>query len=404
MATQQSSTFCSVPWTQLATNSSGYYRVCCNALPVKNLVRDAQGKVLTVYKNTVEEAWSAPTYLQIREEMQSSVRPEMCTRCFREEDAGVESARQRWNRRWPETSLQQDAEGAFPLVKYVDLRLGNLCNLKCRMCNPYSSSKWVEEWNSVVGTKGLVPESSLSPGEAQRLQKMDWPEDEKTWAHLLPILNTVEEIYLTGGEPFLSLKQTDLLQKLVDSGRSSEVVIKYNTNVTVYPEKIIALWAKFKTVRLNLSIDGVGATNDYIRFPAKWASVEKNLQGFFELKKAGVPLEISVHTTVQIYNILELPKIIQYFRDNYTLTPYFNILNHPACLNIRSMPQSLKDVALRRLQPWANEKGVGEVISYMLAEDWSKSYWPEFIRYTSQLDANRSQKYMVSDVDLQLVD
>ncbi len=404
MATQQSSTFCSVPWTQLATNSSGYYRVCCNALPVKNLVRDGQGKVLTVYKNTFEEAWNAPTYLQIRKEMQSSVRPEMCTRCFREEDAGVESARQRWNRRWPEPALQQKAEGAAPAVKYVDLRLGNLCNLKCRMCNPYSSSKWVEEWNSVAGVKGLVPDSSLSPAEAERLQKMDWPEDEKTWVHLLPILNTVEEIYLTGGEPFLSLKQIDLLQKLVDSGRSREVVIKYNTNVTIFPEKIVALWANFKTVRLNLSIDGVGATNDYIRFPAKWASVEKNLKSFFELKKAGVPLEISVHTTVQICNILELAKILQYFRENYGLTPYFNILNHPACLNIRSMPQTLKDVALQRLHPWANEKGVGEVISYMLAEDWSESYWPEFIKYTSQLDANRHQKYMVSDVDLQLVD
>jgi pyruvate-formate lyase-activating enzyme len=402
MAKHPSSTFCSVPWTQLATNSSGYYRVCCNALPVQNLVRDENGKVLTVNKNAVEEAWNAPTYRQIREEMLASVRPAMCARCFREEDAGVESARQRWNRRWPEPSL---SSGATPLsVKYVDLRLGNLCNLKCRMCNPYSSSKWVDEWNSVVGAKGLVPENALTPQEAERLQNMNWPEDESTWQHLLPVLNTVEEIYLTGGEPFLSLKQVDLLQNLVNSGRSRDVVIKYNTNVTVYPEKIVALWGKFKAVRLNLSIDGIGATNDYIRYPAKWSSVEKNLQKFFQLKKDGIPLEISVHTTVQIYNILELSKILGYFKEHYELIPYFNILNHPACLNIRTLPSSLKNVALERLKPFVNEKGVGEVVSYMLAEDWSEQYWPEFKKYTSQLDSNRGQTYRVSELELQLVD
>ena len=30
---------------------------------------------------------------------------------------------------------------------YVDLRLGNLCNSKCRMCNPGTLTQWVEEWN-----------------------------------------------------------------------------------------------------------------------------------------------------------------------------------------------------------------------------------------------------------------
>jgi hypothetical protein len=51
-----------------------------------------------------------------------------------------------------------------------------------------------------------------------------------------------------------------------------------------------------------------------------------------------------------------------------------------------------------------NEKGVGEVVSYMLAEDWSEQYWPEFKKYTSQLDSNRGQTYRVSELELQLVD
>ncbi|MBY0386407.1 twitch domain-containing radical SAM protein, partial [bacterium] len=384
MNPQESTTFCSVPWTQLATNSSGYYRVCCNALPVKNLVRDEQGHVLTVYKNSAEEALNSPTYKQIRQEMLNSVRPEMCTRCFREEDSGVESARQRWNKRWPIKDVT--SSDLVPKIQYVDLRLGNLCNLKCRMCNPYSSSKWVDEWNSVAESAELVPNAALTPEEAQRLKKMDWPENEKTWKNLEPVLNSVEEIYLTGGEPFLSLKQVDLLDWLIRTERSQHVVLKYNSNATLFPEKLISRWQKFKSVRLNLSIDGVGELNDYIRYPANWTHVETNLKAFIQLKKEGVPLEISVHTTVQNYNILELSQIILYFQKNYQLTPYLNILNHPACLNVRALPPNLKQEAQSNLAPLSQEKGVSEVISYMLAEDWSEKYWPEFLNYTEKLD------------------
>lgn len=404
MNSETSSTFCSVPWTQLATNSSGYYRVCCNALPVKNLIRDENGKVLSVYKNSVEEAWNAPTYQLIRKELTSSQRPEMCQRCFREEDSGVESARQKWNRRWPIQAFEVPPASSAGAVKYVDLRLGNLCNLKCRMCNPYSSSKWVDEWNSIAGGSSLLPAGPLSVDEISRLQKMDWPENSKTWENLLPILDTVEEIYLTGGEPFLSLKQAELLKRLVDSGRAQDVVIKYNSNATVYPEKIVNLWKSFKAVRLNLSIDGIGALNNYIRFPAQWQAIENHLHKFFLLKSDGWPLEVGVHTTVQIYNILELPRIIQYFQASFELAPYFNILNHPACLNIRAMPLSLKKKACEQLVPYADVKGIKEIQSYMMAEDWSSRYWGEFIDYTARVDRSRNQKYLITDNDLQLVE
>lgn len=389
MKPQESTTFCSVPWTQLATNSSGYYRICCNALPVQNLVRDENGKVLTVYNHSAEEALRAPTYQKIRHEMLNSIRPEMCTRCFREEDSGVESARQRWNKRWPleEISSMETA----PQIQYVDLRLGNLCNLKCRMCNPYSSSKWVDDWNEVAGSAELVPNTVLSTDEVQRLKNMDWPENEKTWKNLEPVLNSVEEIYLTGGEPFLSLKQVDLLDWLIKIDRAQYVVLKYNSNATLFPEKLISRWKQFRCVRLNLSIDGVGELNDTIRYPAKWQQVEANLRAFLQLKKQGVPLEISVHTTVQNYNILELKQIISYFQEHYQITPYLNILNHPACLNIRSLPLELKHEAHQRLMSISQEKGVAETISYMLAEDWSEKYWPEFLNYTEKLNVLRKE-------------
>lgn len=392
MSSKESTTFCAVPWTQVATNASGYYRICCNALPVKNLVRNQAGQVLSIYKNPVDEAWESPTYQEIRRQMLNSERPEMCLRCFREEDAGVESARQKWNHRWKKEIQAQQASVLSP--RYIDLRLGNLCNLKCRMCNPYASSKWVDEWNSVVSMAQLVPGEALSEEEVKRLKSLDWPEDPRTWENLQPLLESVEEIYLTGGEPFLSLKQTELLQCLIQSKRSRQVTLKYNTNLTVLPEKIFSLWKEFKLVRLNVSLDGVAELNQYIRFPSNWEVVTQNLDQLFDLKKQGYPLEINIHTTVQNYNILDLHRILEFIHQKYQIIPYLNILNHPAALNIRALPPALKELAVTSLSAWSGEKGISEVISYMLAENWSTDYWVQFVRYTKQLDALRNEEFL----------
>ena len=33
---------------------------------------------------------------------------------------------------------------------YLDLRLGHTCNIKCVMCSPHDSSKWVKDWQTLM--------------------------------------------------------------------------------------------------------------------------------------------------------------------------------------------------------------------------------------------------------------
>ena len=77
------------------------------------------------------------------------------------------------------------------------------------MCNPYASNMWVKEWASV--------EHALTPDMYNKLSKMDWPEEEKTWENLFAIAHTVDEIYLTGGEPTVIKKQQKLLKYITPS-------------------------------------------------------------------------------------------------------------------------------------------------------------------------------------------
>lgn len=368
-------TFCILPWMHLATNASGNLRVCCNSTPGKNFITKPDGKPYKVYKDDLQEAWNSEVYTNIRKQMLNGERPDMCQRCFREEDAGVRSARQAWNDKWQQENNYTE-KAPFD-VKYVDIRLGNLCNLKCRMCNPYASNQWVKEWALV--------EDALEPSEYERLSKMDWPENEKTWENLFSIANTVEEIYLTGGEPTIIKEQHKLLDYYIDNGTAHKIKLKYNTNLTNVPQHLIDKWSEFKQIQLNCSIDATDDLDRYIRYPSNWKKIVENFETIRQLPNAN----IEIHCTVQMYNILRLDKLIDW-AEPYGHKIYFNILNHPEYLNIRCLPKELKTQANIMLCRYKHLEKVQGIIDYMYAEDWSDKL-PQFYEYTAQLDKSRNE-------------
>lgn len=383
--TIESKTFCALPWMHLATNASGYLRVCCNSTPGKNLIKKTDGKFYKIYEDNIKEAWNSETYQTIRKEMLDDIRPEMCQRCFREEDAGLISARQNWNKKWISKLNDITHEPEFN-IKYLDIRLGNLCNLRCRMCNPYASNMWVKEHNLV--------NKNLSQEEYNRLKSMNWPENEITWTNLFSIADSIEEIYLTGGEPTIIKQQHRLLDYLIETKISKNIKLKYNTNLTNVPRHLISRWKNFQKVQLNCSIDAVGDLNKYIRYPSDWKKIVENFEKVRKLEN----VYIEIHCTVQMYNILSLPIFINW-ANNYNHKIYFNILNHPEELNIRVLPQELKKIATERLLSYTNLDKIKGVIDYMNSEDWSHKLI-QFRKYTNSLDQSRKQN--LKEIDLEL--
>ena len=371
-----SKTFCILPWMHLATNASGNLRVCCNSTPGQNFITKEDGTPYKLHKDNLQEAWNSEVYETIRKQMLNGERPEMCTRCFREEDAGVKSARQAWNEKWKQ-EVEYTIDAPFD-IKYVDLRLGNLCNLKCRMCNPYASNQWVKEWALV--------EDALEPSEYERLSKMSWPEHEKTWENLFSIADTVDEIYLTGGEPTIIQEQHRLLDYFIDKGTAYKIKLKYNTNLTNVPKHLIDKWTKFQRVQLNCSIDAVGELDRYIRYPSNWNKIQEN----FDIVRKLENVYIEIHCTVQMYNILRLHELLDW-AEPYGHKIYLNILNHPEYLNIRVLNSDLKQTVKNTLNNYTHIPKVQGVIDYMMSEDWNSLYL-KFKEYTDKLDLSRNEK------------
>jgi hypothetical protein len=179
--------------------------------------------------------------------------------------------------------------------------------------------------------------------------------------------------------------------KLIELGVAKNITLKYNTNCTNLPKKMIDYWQHFKKISLNASVDAYGDLNRYIRYPTGWSLVETNLMKFKELSHENLILQI--HITVQMYNILHLDKLLE-FLDMYKMNNiHLGILDHPSCLNIKVLPTELKELARDRLKPFMHIPAVRGVVDYMLAADLS-SQLTEFKIYTLALDKSRNESIL----------
>jgi len=167
-------------------------------------------------------------------------------------------------------------------------------------------------------------------------------------------LDTVERVHFAGGEPLIVPEMVDALEQLIHSGRAAEIDLSYNTNLTVLPDKVTALWPNFRSVSVLCSVDGYGILNDYIRRPSRWADIERNLQTLDSRADEWKIRWAAVSSTVQIYNVLTIHELFSYLRTagfrRIAQVPQLVPLMDPAYLSIRCLPPAIKAIARERLQ------------------------------------------------------
>lgn len=434
-----SKTWCPLPWIFQAVRNNGDIRVCCqaNTSKSKGLLKKESGSIYNATSDNLEEARNSPTLKKIRLDMLQGKHPEACIRCQTEEKSSIVSRRQYETKNWEKFFGEKEAikftdkEGAIkpaeiPLV-YYDLRFGNRCNLKCRMCGPTDSDMWysdhVKVWNKSSfrdshGTVNLVQQKNGTYKTEN--QDYDWVDSPSFWEQMKKNAKHIKHMHTVGGEPLLIEKHYTLLETIVKYGNPSEVVIEYNTNLTFLPDRALEIWKSFKQIRMGVSIDGCGAINDYIRYPSRFKKIEKNLEIIDKLPN----LNPWIAVTVSAYNIFYLPELIQWKLEkrfekiNHILSHVPAItphpLHNPAHLNVKMLPKDYKilvnekfDNFLQTLPNWLKEKHFSEEHSkklnkastkiltgyadYMNAEDWSHLI-PQFWKYTLSLDKIRKEK------------
>jgi MoaA/NifB/PqqE/SkfB family radical SAM enzyme len=383
-------------WNNISISPVGDYRICCYGnSDGENLLRDGKN-IFNVQREKPSEIINSKRYLDIRNNLKNNIEPNMCKSCFDAERAGRTSPRLQYNLKWEKLTNTADNTIDIKNIKHLDLRLGNLCNLKCRMCNPQTSTQWVDEWNSVAI---IIGKDTYSEEYKRKLKDNSWIWLEETWDNLHEILDNIEVISITGGEPTLASGHYKLYEYIFEKKLENNITLKIYTNLTNIPQTMLHCWKKFKKVILVASIDGYKDVNDYIRFPSRWDSIEKNINKYLLEDK----IELHINTVVQMYNITKLNELLDWILEkNIFKEINLEILQDPEYLNIRVLPENLKKLTQTRLLKFVehtkllknnNVCQISELLLDMNSMDLSQ-YLNKFFAFSSVLDNNRQQNIL----------
>ena len=333
--------FCVLPWVSLETSPIGTVRPCCLA---EHELRDDSGtkfNLATAKFTTIQNSQDMQT---LREQFLAGQQPETCRKCWREERAGRTSKRMhtldRLKHMLPDQAWTPDAK---PLM-FLDLKLGNICNLKCRICGSWSSSTFAtEELQYVEDKKTSFHYTMLRSGA--------WPRENPVfWQELAEVADQIQYIEFTGGEPFMIEEHFELLRDLVSAGLAAKIEIHYNTNGTQFPEHAPAIWQHFKHVEIALSIDDVDARFEYQRSNAHWAELTENVQRFRDLRRTTPNIHLQVCSTVNVFNVLYLEELSQWIEHQRFNFVYWNMMHEAYYFSISTLPDAAKRVITQRLQ------------------------------------------------------
>jgi MoaA/NifB/PqqE/SkfB family radical SAM enzyme len=422
-----SKTFCPLPWIHLATRPNGDVRVCCTANASGASDVDSKevglvmqnGSIMNLRDHSIEEVWNSEHMKTTRLQMLNNQIPTSCTKCFEEESKGIVSKRQWesvvWKERLNVESIVAETanDGTLPVsIPYFDLRLGNLCQLKCIMCSPHDSSAWIKDW------KLQYPKYTTI--ELKQDQIWDDRNRDYTWYQKGSFLDTmkdqaqyIKELYFAGGEPLLIPEHYKILEFMVETGNATNCVLRYNSNGLELPDKLFELWKHFKQVKFNFSIDALGTRNDYIRYPSKWDDVVANLE---RLDNTPDNITVNIACAVQVLNILTISELIHWKASKnfkkINLPPYgagligTHLVYLPSYLNVRVLPKHLKDKVVKQIDYFCSRRSSDQefmtnpygakrwqgLVQYMLAEDWSNKL-PVLQDYLTVTDQQRGTDF-----------
>lgn len=335
---------CSLPWTGFSNDPDGKVRPCCI---YKGHITDESGNAYYVQTTSVKDIFKSKYMRDLRQQFLSGDKPAGCETCIRDEFNNFKSKRQRYMEFLKGNLTLFESEPELP-VEY-QMILSNACNLKCRSCTPSHSNLWQAEHKILFGDSGY----SMPHGQSGNNESVLW-KDRHEW------MSYVKRLEIVGGEPFYIKQWKDLWKEMIDLGYSKNIVIDMSTNCNIFDrESLDLITANFKRVGIGLSIDGLGSVYDYLRYPGKWETVEKNILEYYRffqsskiyrlLRFSKKDSAISYTHTIGWINAWYLPEFHRWCRKN---TPgvriWNNIIHYPDHMSLWMLPKSAKNIILEK--------------------------------------------------------
>jgi molybdenum cofactor biosynthesis enzyme MoaA len=313
------SNFCALPFGHTAIKTNGDFSVCCiHQTPVEHRVN---------INNNGFKKWNQSLYLnEIRTAFKNNEQHPGCSVCWYKEKTTGTSLRTRIQQEYEILGVTDQTE--FPVD--IEVQVGNLCNLKCLMCNEQESSAILAE-NTQLGIN--------------QHQQKDFAWDESAFANLQELINTAPRVLrIRGGEPFYNKPLLNIIENLSPEA-CSRTMLQITTNCTQWSDRWAQALSKFRLVRLMFSVDAVEDLYEYIRYGANWSKTTDNIQQMVQQPN----VKALLHCVVQNLNILEIGKLVKW-AEKQNLYLQLEHLNEPSWMTITTLPEQLRKTAIAHIE------------------------------------------------------
>jgi len=383
-----SKVFCMMPWVHTHIWPNGNAFPCCmsNSDIVYGNLND----------NSLEDIWNNEKYKKLRKNMLNEKESPECTRCYEMEKSNIWTLRKNTNKyyisHWDRVETTQD-DGTVEEVNmgYMDIRVSNICNFRCRTCGPELSSAWYEDHSKLYG----------QPPENPKM--MNIANNEKFWNDLQPLLLTVEEACWAGGEPIITEEHYKILDFWIEN-KMKDVRLRYTTNFSnLYFKKksILDYWNSFNDVRIAASLDAMGDRGELIRAGMEWDVIEENRK---QMIKECPDVYFEITPTVSIMNVHHLPDFHREWVDRGLLEPNnirVNILTYPDYYRIQIIPKEERKKFIDKYNEhikWIDDNfgegvakdGFMSILNFLEQKNY-ENLIPDFINRNTPLDELRGE-------------
>ena len=330
----QAKPFCLAPWACVHSTPDGNVYPCCMSTFSTN---NSFGNLAD---SPLAEVLNSSKAKEFRKTMMQGKDHPACKHCVEEEKSGIKSYRNFWNTEYSFVSkeiLKTDTEGFYDYTSfpYIDIRLSNLCNFKCRMCHSDLSSSWLMEDLKNNGQYNNVQQTII-----------ETPRKEELLQFIKRHIKEIKEIEFAGGEPFLINDYFEIIKTLRDNNNKS-VKLRFHTNCSTLHVKgqyIPDILKEFKNIFIMCSVDGYKKANDYSRKGSVYSKIVENIR---TLRRELPHANIRLVPTVSILTVYSLPFLYADFLHNKIIN-YKDIslrpLRGPRYINIQTLelPEKIK--------------------------------------------------------------
>lgn len=347
--------YCPLPFINSYSELDGF-DPCCNWDRLDNNITEVD----------FDQSFKGIKITEIRNNLLDGKSVLNCHSCYNDEHVGQKSFRQEAIEAWGIVTE--------PKLKRLDIVFDNICNLKCRGCNSTESHLWYDDEIALYG-KAAVKQKYI---KNKNYNSID--------------ITNLEQIAISGGEPFFSRDCEKFLENLKEKNILKNISLTFATNSTIIPSKSFhESLLECKDLVVVLSIDGYGSLNEYFRSPSRWDQCVQTMNYFNDLidQRKNKSTQILVRTTVYVYNVNKLKEIEIFFKKTF---PRFeiskrNLCVSPAFLSIKNMPEDLKNLIRPILISYGPE--YQDVLNFL--NEQGKDLFESFITFHTDLDKIRNE-------------